>query len=57
MVSHVSHLVQFVRSVQAPWNDIVPEDNKDTAEPAKVIKACRVVCAIFQFCYGKKVNP
>jgi aldehyde:ferredoxin oxidoreductase len=21
-----------------PWNDIVPEDNKDTAEPAKVIK-------------------
>ena len=40
-----------------PWNDIVPEDNKDTAEPAKVIKHVKWYADYFTAVTGRKVNP
>lgn len=40
-----------------PWNDIVPEDNKETPEPAKVIKHVRWYADYFTAVTGRKVGP
>jgi aldehyde:ferredoxin oxidoreductase len=40
-----------------PWNDIVPEDNKDTEEPAKVIKHVQWYAEYFSAVTGRKVVP
>ncbi len=40
-----------------PWNDIVPEDNKDTPEPAKVIKHVEWYARYFSAVTGRKVGP
>lgn len=40
-----------------PWNDIVPEDNKDTQEPAKVMKHVDWYSDYFTAVTGKEVNP
>ena len=40
-----------------PWNDIVPEDNKDEAEPAKVIKHVQWYADYFSAITGNKVDP
>ncbi|MFO7911234.1 MAG: aldehyde ferredoxin oxidoreductase C-terminal domain-containing protein, partial [Desulfotignum sp.] len=39
-----------------PWNDIVPEDNKETEEPAKVIKHVQWYADFFSAITGKKTN-
>jgi len=39
-----------------PWNDIVPEDNKDTPEPSKVMKHVDWYSDYFSAVTGKKVN-
>lgn len=38
-----------------PWNDIVPEDNKDTEEPAKVIKHMQWYAKYFSAVTGRRV--
>ncbi len=40
-----------------PWNDIVPEDNKDTEEPAKVIKHLRWYADYFSSVTGRAASP
>jgi len=40
-----------------PWNDIVPEDNKDTPEPAKVMKHVEWYSQYFQSVTGKPCDP
>jgi len=40
-----------------PWNDIVPEDNKDEDEPAKVMKHIRWYAEYFTAVTGRKVAP
>ncbi len=40
-----------------PWNDIVPEDNKETADPAKVIKHVQWYAQYFTAVTGRIVNP
>jgi aldehyde:ferredoxin oxidoreductase len=40
-----------------PWNDIVPDDNKDTAEPAKVMKHVQWYAQYFTTVTGRKVMP
>ncbi len=40
-----------------PWNDIVPEDNKDNVEPAKVPKHVGWYADFFSSVTGKKVGP
>ena len=40
-----------------PWNDIVPEDNKDTAEPAKVMKHVEWYAQYFSSVTGRQVSP
>ena len=40
-----------------PWNDIVPEDNKDTDEPAKVMKHIQWYAEYFSAVTGRKVAP
>ncbi len=40
-----------------PWNDIVPEDNKDTAEPAKVMKHVGWYADFFSTVTGRKAGP
>jgi len=40
-----------------PWNDIIPEDNKDTAEPAKVIKHMTWYAQYFGAVTGREVVP
>ncbi len=39
-----------------PWNDIVPEDNKDTKEPAKVAKHVEWYAQFFSSVTGKKTD-
>ena len=39
-----------------PWNDIVPEDNKDTEEPAKVMKHVRWYVRFFNAVTGRQVT-
>jgi len=40
-----------------PWNDIVPEDNKETPEPAKVMKHVQWYARYFSAVTGRKVAP
>lgn len=40
-----------------PWNDIVPEDNENTKEPAKVMEHVKNYAVFFQAVTGKKVEP
>jgi aldehyde:ferredoxin oxidoreductase len=40
-----------------PWNDIVPEDNKDTEEPAKVMKHVQWYTEYFAAVTGRSVTP
>ncbi len=40
-----------------PWNDIVPEDNKETPEPAKVIKHVEWYADYFTAVTGRRVGP
>ena len=40
-----------------PWNDIVPEDNKDTEDPAKVIKHVEWYAQFFTAVTGRRVTP
>ena len=40
-----------------PWNDITPENNKDTAEPAKVEEHVENYCWIHEGVTGVKVTP
>ena len=40
-----------------PWNDIVPQDNKDTSEPAKVVKHVGWYTDFFNSVTGKKLHP
>ena len=40
-----------------PWNDIVPEDNKDTPEPAKVMKHVQWYADYFSAVTGKQKAP
>jgi aldehyde:ferredoxin oxidoreductase len=40
-----------------PWNDIVPEDNKKTVDPAKVIKHVNWYAEYFTAVTGKLVTP
>jgi aldehyde:ferredoxin oxidoreductase len=40
-----------------PWNDIVPEDNKETPEPAKVMKHVQWYAQYFQAITGRQVGP
>jgi aldehyde:ferredoxin oxidoreductase len=40
-----------------PWNDIVPEDNKDTEDPAKVIKHVEWYAQYFSAVTGRKATP
>lgn len=40
-----------------PWNDIVPEDNKDMPEPAKVMKHVQWYADYFTAITGRKVTP
>jgi aldehyde:ferredoxin oxidoreductase len=40
-----------------PWNDIVPEDNKDTLEPAKVIKHVNWYSEYFSSVTGRNASP
>ncbi len=39
-----------------PWNDIVPQDNKETEEPAKVIKHVEWYAQYFHAVTGRKVT-
>jgi aldehyde:ferredoxin oxidoreductase len=40
-----------------PWNDIIPEDNKDTREPAKVIKHLEWYATYFSSVTGRSSTP
>jgi len=40
-----------------PWNDIVPEDNKDTPEPAKIMKHVEWYASYFSAVTGRRVCP
>jgi len=40
-----------------PWNDIVPEDNKDTPEPAKVMKHVKWYADYFAAVTGRRTDP
>ncbi|MGB9636123.1 MAG: aldehyde ferredoxin oxidoreductase C-terminal domain-containing protein, partial [Thermoplasmata archaeon] len=39
-----------------PWNDVVPEDNAQTKEPAKVMKHVESYAKYFSAVTGRKVN-
>lgn len=40
-----------------PWNDVVPEDNKKTKEPAKVMAHVENYASFFSAVTGKKTTP
>ena len=40
-----------------PWNDVVPADNKETAEPAKVMKHVQWYAQYFESVTGRKAGP
>ncbi len=40
-----------------PWNDIVPVDNKQTPEPAKVMKHVKWYSEYFSYVTGRKLTP
>jgi aldehyde:ferredoxin oxidoreductase len=40
-----------------PWNDIVPEDNEETMEPAKIMKHVEWYARYFSAVTGRKSEP
>jgi aldehyde:ferredoxin oxidoreductase len=40
-----------------PWNDIVPEDNEETMEPAKIMKHVEWYARYFSAVTGRKAGP
>jgi len=40
-----------------PWNDVIPEDNFETPEPAKVMKHVQWYAGYFSAVTGKEVKP
>ncbi len=40
-----------------PWNDVVPEDNKDTPDPTKVMGHVLNYCQIYEGLSGKPTKP
>jgi aldehyde:ferredoxin oxidoreductase len=40
-----------------PWNDVIPEDNKQTKEPSKVIKHVENYAKFFSAVTGKETKP
>lgn len=40
-----------------PWNDIVPEDNRENPEPAKVVKHVQWYAEYFSAVTGRRVGP
>jgi len=40
-----------------PWNDVIPEGNNDTLEPAKVMKHVEMYCDLYYAVTGKKATP
>ncbi len=40
-----------------PWNDIIPEDNRQTAEPAKVMKHVQWYAEYFSSVTGREASP
>jgi aldehyde:ferredoxin oxidoreductase len=40
-----------------PWNDVVPEDNKSTKEPAKVMSHVESYASFFSAATGRKISP
>ncbi|HXX86990.1 MAG TPA: aldehyde ferredoxin oxidoreductase C-terminal domain-containing protein [Candidatus Acidoferrum sp.] len=40
-----------------PWNDVVPENNKDTKEPAKVMSHVQNYTGFFSAVTGRKITP
>ena len=40
-----------------PWNDVVPADNKDTKEPAKVMQHVEWYAQYFSAVTGRKIGP
>ena len=40
-----------------PWNDVVPEDNRSTKEPAKVMSHVESYAAFFSAVTGRKIGP
>jgi aldehyde:ferredoxin oxidoreductase len=40
-----------------PWNDVIPEDNKDTVEPAKVMKHVQWYADYFSAITGNEAGP
>ena len=40
-----------------PWNDVVPEDNKDMPEPAKVMKHVKWYAEYYRTVTGKQTTP
>ncbi|MFC1516678.1 aldehyde ferredoxin oxidoreductase family protein [Thermodesulfobacteriota bacterium] len=40
-----------------PWNDVIPEDNKDMPEPAKVMKHVEWYAEYYSAVTGKKTTP
>ena len=40
-----------------PWNDVIPEDNFETSEPAKVMKHVQWYAEYFSAVTGKEVKP
>jgi aldehyde:ferredoxin oxidoreductase len=40
-----------------PWNDVVPEDNRSTKEPAKVMSHVESYAAFFSAVTGRKISP
>jgi aldehyde:ferredoxin oxidoreductase len=40
-----------------PWNDVVPEDNKETLEPAKIMKHVEWYARYFSAVTGRKAGP
>lgn len=40
-----------------PWNDVIPEDNKDTDEPAKVVKHMNWYAEFFSAVTGRSSTP
>lgn len=39
-----------------PWNDVIPEGNKDSPEPAKIMKHVRWYCDYFEAVTGQKTS-
>ena len=40
-----------------PWNDVIPEDNKETPEPAKVMKHVEWYAEYYSVVTGRQISP